>query len=184
MSQRHITTINAAPHIHGAKGGCFPGDALVLTPSGSTPLKDCQIGDNVILVINATLAGHVDIGDWAIVGGLSAVHQFVRIGRHAMIGGMSGIVNDVIPYGLVMGNRAHLSGLNLVGLKRRKIPNNVIHDLRRAYRLIFAQEGTQAERLADVADLFSHVDPVREIVTFINQDSSRSICQPLFEDAA
>ena len=151
---------------------------------GAHVAHDCQIGDNVILVNNATLAGHVDIGDWAIVGGLSAVHQFVRIGRHAMIGGMSGIENDVIPYGLVMGNRAHLSGLNLVGLKRRKIPNNVIHDLRRAYRLIFAQEGTQAERLADVAELFSHVEPVREIVTFINQDSSRSICQPLFEDAA
>ena len=145
---------------------------------------DCQIGDNVILVNNATLAGHVEIGNWAVVGGLSAVHQFVRIGRHAMIGGMSGIENDVIPYGLVMGNRAHLSGLNLVGLKRRKIPNDVIHDLRRAYRLIFAQEGTQAERLADVAELFNHVKPVMEIVTFMNEDSSRAICQPLFEDAA
>ena len=151
---------------------------------GSHVAHDCHIGDNVILVNNATLAGHVDIGDWAIVGGLSAVHQFVRVGRHAMIGGMSGIENDVIPYGLVIGNRAHLSGLNLVGLKRRKIPNNVIHDLRRAYRLIFAQEGTQAERLADVAELFSHVEPVREIVTFINKDSNRAICQPLFEDAA
>ena len=145
---------------------------------------DCHVGNNVILVNNATLAGHVEIGDWALVGGLSAVHQFVRIGRHAMIGGMSGIENDVIPYGLVMGNRAHLSGLNLVGLKRRKMPNEVIHDLRRAYRLIFAQEGTQAERLADVAELFCHVKPVMEIVSFMNKDSSRAICQPLFEDAA
>ena len=170
----------------GTKGGGMItriGDKCLFMMS-SHVAHDCQIGDNVILVNNATLAGHVDIGDWAIVGGLSAVHQFVRVGRHAMIGGMSGIENDVIPYGLVMGNRAHLSGLNLVGLKRRKIPNDVIHDLRRAYRLIFAQEGTQAERLADVAELFSHVEPVREIVTFINKDSNRAICQPLFEDAA
>ena len=145
---------------------------------------DCRISNNVIMANNVTLGGHVEIDEFAVLGGKSRVHQFVRIGRHAMIGGMSGIENDVIPYGLVMGNRAHLSGLNLVGLKRRKIPNNVIHDLRRAYRLIFAQDGTQAERLADVAELFSHVEPVREIVTFINQESSRSICQPLFEDAA
>ena len=145
---------------------------------------DCVIGDNVILVNNATLGGHVEIGDWAIIGGLSAVHQFVRIGRHAMVGGCSGVENDVIPYGSVVGNRAHLSGLNLVGLKRRDFSRDVIHDLRRAYRLIFAQEGTQAERIADVADLFSHVEPVMEIISFMNEDSSRAICQPLFEDAA
>ena len=145
---------------------------------------DCQIGDNVILVNNATLAGHVEIGDWAIVGGLSAVHQFVRIGRHAMIGGMSGVEHDVIPYGSVVGNRAHLSGLNLVGLKRRDFSREVIHDLRRAYRLIFAQEGTQSERVTDVAELFSHVEPVMEIVNFIGVDSARAICQPLLEDAA
>lgn len=145
---------------------------------------DCQIGDNVILVNNATLAGHVEIGDWAIVGGLSAVHQFVRIGRHAMVGGMSGVENDVIPYGSVVGNRAHLSGLNLVGLKRRDFSREVIHDLRRAYRLIFAQEGTQSERVTDVAELFSHVEPVMEIVSFIGVDSARAICQPLLEDAA
>ncbi len=145
---------------------------------------DCQIGNNVILVNNATLAGHVEIGDWAIVGGLSAVHQFVRIGRHAMIGGMTGVGNDVIPYGSVVGNRGHLSGLNLVGLKRRDFSREVIHDLRRAYRLIFAQEGTQSERVTDVADLFSHVEPVMEIVRFIGVDSARAICQPLFEDAA
>ena len=145
---------------------------------------DCVIGDNVILVNNATLAGHVEVGNWAIIGGLSAVHQFVRIGRHAMVGGMSGVENDVIPYGSVVGNRAHLSGLNLVGLKRRDFSRDVIHDLRRAYRLIFAQEGTQAERVADVSDLFSHIEPVMEIVSFINEESNRAICQPLFEDAA
>ncbi len=151
---------------------------------GAHVAHDCQIGDKVILVNNATLGGHVEIGDWAIVGGLSAVHQFVRVGRHAMIGGMSGVENDVIPYGSVMGNRAHLSGLNLVGLKRRNFSREIIHDLRRAYRLIFAEEGTLTERLEDVAELFNDNAAVMEIVNFIKADSSRSICQPTMEDAA
>ncbi|MAF47958.1 MAG: acyl-ACP--UDP-N-acetylglucosamine O-acyltransferase [Rhodospirillales bacterium] len=151
---------------------------------GAHIAHDCQIGNHTIFVNNATLGGHVEIGDWAIIGGLSAVHQFVRIGRHAMVGGMSGVENDVIPYGSVFGNRAHLSGLNLVGLKRREFSRDNIHDLRRAYRLIFAQEGTLAERLADVSELFSGVEPVMEIVEFVGVNSSRSICQPLLEDAA
>ncbi|MGB0670240.1 MAG: acyl-ACP--UDP-N-acetylglucosamine O-acyltransferase [Rhodospirillales bacterium] len=151
---------------------------------GAHVAHDCVIGDHAILVNNATLAGHVHVGDWAILGGLSAVHQFVRIGRHAMVGGMSGVENDVIPYGSVMGNRAHLSGLNLVGLKRRNFSRETIHDIRRAYRLIFAQEGTLAERLNDVAELMSDNEPVMEIVGFMREDSSRSICQPIMEDAA
>ena len=159
------------------------GDNCLLMMSAHVA-HDCVIGDNVILVNNATLGGHVQIGDWAIIGGLSAIHQFVRIGRHAMIGGMSGVEADVIPYGSVVGNRAHLAGLNLVGLKRRNFSRDEIHDLRRAYRLIFAQEGTQTERLADVADLFTTVEPVMEIVQFMGGESNRSICQPLLEDAA
>jgi UDP-N-acetylglucosamine acyltransferase len=151
---------------------------------GAHVAHDCMIDDNVILVNNATLAGHVEIGEWAIIGGLSAVHQFVRIGRHAMVGGCSGVENDIIPYGSVFGNRAHLSGLNLVGLRRRNFSRDVIHDLRRAYRLIFAPEGTQAERTADVAELFSTVEPVMEIVEFMGVESNRAICQPILEDAA
>lgn len=145
---------------------------------------DCQIGDHAILVNNATLGGHVAVGDWAILGGLSAVHQFVRVGRHAMVGGMSGVENDIIPYGSVMGNRARLSGLNVVGLKRRGFSREVIHALRNAYRLLFAPEGTLAERLADVAELMHDIEPVMEIVEFIRADSSRAICQPHLEDAA
>ena len=145
---------------------------------------DCLVGDNVVLVNNATLGGHVKIGDFAIIGGLAAVHQFVRIGRHSMIGGCSGVENDVIPYGSIVGNRAHLSGLNLVGLKRRGFSREVIHDLRRAYRLLFSQEGTQAERMADVSELFMDIEPVMEILEFMGAESSRAICQPLLEDAA
>lgn len=151
---------------------------------GAHVAHDCMISDNVILVNNATLAGHVSIGEWAIIGGLSAVHQFVRIGRHAMVGGMSGVENDVIPYGSVVGNRAHLSSLNLIGLKRRNFSRDVIHDIRKAYRLMFAPEGTMTERLEDVAELFPSNEPIMEIVNFIRTDSSRSICQPKQDDAA
>ncbi len=144
---------------------------------------DCQIGDHVIMANNAALGGHVSVGDWAILGGLSAVHQFVRIGRHAIVGGMSGVEHDVIPYGSVMGDRARLAGLNLVGLKRRGFGRNAIHDMRRAFRLLFAQEGTMTERLADVSELFNTIEPVMDIVDFIQTDSSRPICQPKGEGA-
>lgn len=145
---------------------------------------DCRIGNNVILVNNATLGGHVVIDDWAIIGGLAAVHQFVRIGKHAMIGGKTGVEHDVIPYGTVMGNRAKLEGLNLVGIKRRGFSRDVIHEMRKAYRMIFAEEGTMAERLQDVIEDFRDNEPVMEIVEFIQRDSSRRICQPHMEDAA
>ncbi len=145
---------------------------------------DCRIGDHVVMVNNATLGGHVMVGDWAILGGLAAVHQYVRIGRHAMVGGLSGVENDVIPYGSVTGNRARLQGLNIVGLKRRGVARDDIHVLRNAYRLLFAQEGTMAERLEDVAELFHDNRAVMEIVDFIRTESQRSICQPTLEDAA
>jgi UDP-N-acetylglucosamine acyltransferase len=145
---------------------------------------DCRIGNNVVMANNATLGGHVNVGDYAYLGGLVAVHQFVRIGPHAMIGGLSGVEHDVIPYGSVMGDRARLSGLNIVGLKRRGFSRDDIHVLRNAYRLLFAQEGTMAERLADVASLFSENRAVMDIIEFIRADSSRSICQPKAGNAA
>ena len=151
---------------------------------GAHVAHDCRIADHVILVNSATLAGHVTVDEWAIVGGLSAVHQFVRIGKHAMVGGMTGVSNDVIPYGSVIGNRARLSGLNIIGLKRRNFSRDHIHDLRKAYRLIFAEEGTMAERLQDVAELFHANESVMDIVSFIKADSSRAICQPKMDDAA
>ena len=145
---------------------------------GAHVAHDCQLGDHIVMANNATLGGHVHVGDWAILGGLSAVHQFARIGRHAMIGGMSGVEHDVIPYGSVMGNRARLAGLNVVGLKRRGFTREQIHALRTAYRLLFAQEGTMAERLSDAEEIYHDNEAVMEIVAFIRADSSRAICQP------
>ncbi len=145
---------------------------------GAHVAHDCIVGDHVIFANNATLGGHVTVGDFAIIGGISAVHQFVRIGQHAMIGGASGVETDVIPYGSVLGNRAHLSGLNIVGLKRRNFNRETIHTLRRAYRLLFAPEGNMNERVEDVANLFADCEPVMEIVAFVRQETSRGICQP------
>jgi len=145
---------------------------------GAHVAHDCKVGNGVIMANNATLAGHVEIGDHAVLGGLSAVHQFVRIGQHAMIGGMSGVEHDVIPYGSVMGDRARLAGLNVVGLKRRNFSRDEIHALRSAYRMIFAAEGTMAERIEDAAEMFKNTPAVMDIVAFIRADSSRAICQP------
>ena len=145
---------------------------------GSHVAHDCQLGDNVIMANNATLAGHVVVEDHAIIGGLSAVHQFVRIGRHAMVGGMSGVEQDVIPFGSVTGDRAHLMGLNLVGLKRHGFERDDIHTLRNAYRLLFADEGTLGERVSDVEKVFGECPPVEVILSFMQTDSSRGLCQP------
>jgi UDP-N-acetylglucosamine acyltransferase len=151
---------------------------------GAHVAHDCLIEHHVIMANNATLAGHVQVGDHAIIGGLAAVHQFCRIGRHAIVGGMSGVEHDVIPYGSVHGNRARLSGLNIVGMKRRGVARDDIHTLRTAYRLLFAQEGTMAERLDDVEELYGDSAMVMEIVDFIRNDSSRAICQPKVGNAA
>ena len=123
---------------------------------------DCQIGNHVILANNATLAGHVAVGDYVIIGGLSAVHQFVRIGAHVMIGGMSGVENDVIPFGMVKGDRAHLAGLNL-GVGAARIGRDDVRSLRSAYRMLFAPEGTMAERLEEVARLYNGEDHIAEL---------------------
>lgn len=145
---------------------------------GAHVAHDCILGNSVTLVNNATLGGHCRIGDYAILGGLSAVHQFVRIGEYAFVGGMSAIENDVIPFGSAIGNRASLGGLNIVGLTRNGFSREAIHELRRAYRMLFAPEGTLKERLTDVEDEFSHDENVRKIVDFIREGGDRAICTP------
>jgi UDP-N-acetylglucosamine acyltransferase len=145
---------------------------------GAHVAHDCRLGDNVIMANNATLAGHVVIGDFAILGGLSAVHQFVRVGKHAMIGGVTGVERDVIPYGQVVGDRARLVGLNIVGMQRRGFSREQVQALRTAYQMLFGEAGTLAERVDEVARQFMDVEPVGDIVAFIRADSQRGLCRP------
>ena len=139
---------------------------------------DCIIGNNVILSNTTLLAGHCRVEDFVIFGGGSAVHQFVRVGRHAFIGGASAVESDIIPFGLVVGNRAHLMGLNLVGLKRRGFTREQIQSMREAYGQIFAPEGALRDRVAAVAGRFADNADVMEIVNFIQADSERPLCMP------
>ncbi|PWC32480.1 acyl-ACP--UDP-N-acetylglucosamine O-acyltransferase [Azospirillum sp. TSO35-2] len=145
---------------------------------GSHVAHDCVVGNHIIMANNATLGGHVTLGDYVIIGGLSAVRQFVRIGSHAMIGGMSGVENDVIPFGLVMGDRARLAGLNLVGLERRGFKKDDIHALRAAYRMLFGPEGTFAERVEEVGRDFGDRALISDVLGFIRAKEARSLCQP------
>jgi len=149
---------------------------------GAHVAHDCRIGDRVILANNATLGGHVTVEDDAIVGGLSAIHQFVRIGRGAMIGGMSGIEHDVIPYGLAMGERASLHGLNLIGLKRRGFDRAQIKDLGEAYERLFGGQETQAARIEALARELGDRPGVRDILEFVRAASQRALCRPKDDD--
>ena len=139
---------------------------------------DCQIGNNVIVAAYVGIAGHCKIGDYVAFGGMCGVHQFVRIGAHAFIGAHSMIDSDVIPYGMAVGNRARLAGLNLVGLKRRKFDREAIHTLRAAYRMVFSSEGTLQERVEDAATLFEDEPLVQGVVRFITSAKDRPICLP------
>jgi UDP-N-acetylglucosamine acyltransferase len=172
---REGVTIN--PGTEGGGMATTVGDRCVFL-ANSHVAHDCKVGDNVIFSNNVMLAGHCSVGNFAILGGGAAVHQYCRVGAHAFIGGLSGVENDVIPYGIALGNRAHLAGLNIVGLKRRGFSREVIHDIRRAYRLLFADEGTLGERVEDVAEEFSTHPVVHEILDFIREGGNRSICTP------
>ncbi|WP_029030873.1 acyl-ACP--UDP-N-acetylglucosamine O-acyltransferase [Salinarimonas rosea] len=139
---------------------------------------DNRIGDNVVLTNTAMLGGHVTIGDFAIVGGGAGIHQFVRIGAYAFVGGLAAVEHDVIPYGMAIGNRADLAGLNLVGLKRRGVPREAIHALRHAYRALFEGAGTLAERVDAVEAQYGATPQVREILDFVRSAGRRSIMTP------
>ena len=139
---------------------------------------DCNVGSHVIMAQTATIGGHVQVGDYAFLSGLSGVHQHGRVGRYAFVGASALMTTDLIPFGLAIGNHAHLSGLNVVGLKRRGFSRDQIHDLRAAYRLLFAEEGTFQERIEDCALTYAENSEVMEIVDFIREDAARPLCMP------
>ncbi len=136
---------------------------------------DCVIGSNVIIANNVVMGGHVAIGDHAVIGGSAALHQFVRIGRAAMVGGVSGVEGDVIPFGSVIGNRARLAGLNVIGLQRRGFDKAQIRQLRAAFRLLFRGPGVFAARLAETRRCFADDKLVAEILAFIDAPSRRGL---------
>ena len=137
-----------------------------------------QMGNNVVVSNGAQIGGNVTIGDYVVLGGLCAIHQHTRIGNYAFIGGMATVTRDVIPYGFVLGNAAHLAGLNVVGLKRQGFSKDQIRELRAAYRLMFAAEGTFSERLRDVERLYDQHKLIQDIIAFIRDQKDRSICLP------
>ncbi len=131
---------------------------------------DCVVGNNVIMTNNAVIGGHVRLGDGVILGGNSAVHQFCRIGRKAMVGGLSGVDRDVIPFGIVTGDRGKLRGLNVVGLKRSGFDEHTVKSISRAYMFIFkGKEGTFEERLLEAAVKFKDNEMVMEQIKFIGE---------------
>ena len=138
---------------------------------------DCKVGNEVVIANNVPLGGHVTIEDSVVIGGNSAVQQFTRIGRLAMIGGMTGVLKDVIPFGLSIGNRNYLEGLNLVGLRRKKYENQKIMGLSKAYKEIFASKNLH-ENLSKINGEHKGNELVNEVIAFIEKDKKRPICSP------
>jgi UDP-N-acetylglucosamine acyltransferase len=136
---------------------------------------DCTLGNGVVVANNVVMGGHVEIGDNAVVGGAAAIHQFVRIGRAAMIGGISGVEGDVIPFGSVIGNRARLAGLNIVGLRRRGFDKAQIRSLRIAFRHLFHGPGVFAERFASLRHSAPDNALVAEMLDFIANTGRRGL---------
>lgn len=164
----------------GTEGG---GSVTVIGPrcvllANAHVAHDCRLGESVILSNNVMLAGHCQVGDFAIVSGGAAAHQFVRIGAHAFVGGLAGVEHDVIPFGMALGNRASLAGINVVGLKRRGYSHEAIHELRRAYKMLFSGRGTLKERVSDMAEAYPDQEAVQQIVAFLRQGGDRQICVP------
>lgn len=149
---------------------------------------DCQIGDGVIIANNVIMGGHVRIDDQAVIGGAAALHQYVHIGRGAIVGGVSGVGGDVVPFGAVVGNRGRLTGLNVVGLRRRGFDRETVHKLRAVFLLLFRREGVFATRLAETRRRYGDDPLVREILAFIDAPSRRGLIRATLrwdgEDAA
>ncbi len=172
---REYVTIN--PGTAGGGGKTVIGNNCLFMIS-SHVAHDCIIGNNVVIANNVPLGGHVIIEDSVVIGGNSAVQQFTRIGRLAMIGGMTGVLKDVIPFGLSFGNRNYLKGINLVGLRRKKYDNKKIIELDEAYKKIFSSKNFH-ENLKNINGEFKDNELVQEVTKFIEKDKKRPICSPL-----
>jgi len=175
---REYVTIN--PGTESGGGLTIIGDNCLFMIS-SHIAHDCKVGSNVVIANNVPLGGHVIIEDGVIIGGNSAVQQFTRIGRLAMIGGMTGVLKDVIPFGLSFGNRNYLKGLNLIGLRRNKYDNKDIIELGDAYKKIFSP-GNLYKNVSNINDEYKENNLVKEVTNFILKDKKRPICSPLTKE--
>jgi UDP-N-acetylglucosamine acyltransferase len=175
---REYVTIN--PGTTGGGGQTIIGNDCLFMIS-SHVAHDCRVGNNVIIANNVPLGGHVTIEDSVVIGGNSAVQQFTRIGRLAMIGGMTGVLKDVIPFGLSIGNRNYLQGLNLIGLRRKNYENKKIMELDKAYKEIFSSKKLH-ENLSKINGEYKENKLVEEVINFIAKDKKRAICTPLNQE--
>jgi len=171
---REYVTIN--PGTVGGGGKTVIGDNCLFMIS-SHIAHDCKVGNNVIIANNVPLGGHAIIEDNVVIGGNSAVQQFTRIGKMAMIGGMTGVLNDVIPYGLSTGNRNSLQGLNLIGLRRAKFNNKDILGLSDVYKEIFSSKNI-IDNISKIDNSYIENPLVKDVINFITKDKKRSICTP------
>ena len=171
---REYVTIN--PGTKGGGGKTVIGNNNLLMIS-SHVAHDCHIGNNVVIANNVPLGGHVTVEDHVVIGGNSAVQQFTRIGRLAMIGGMTGVLKDVIPFGLSFGNRNYLRGINLIGLKRKKYDNKTILELDSAFNKIFSSNNLH-DNLSKINGEYKQNELVTEVINFISKDKKRPICTP------
>jgi UDP-N-acetylglucosamine acyltransferase len=137
---------------------------------------DCKIGNSVTMANVATLAGHVLIEDYAIIGGLVAIHQFTRIGAYAMVGGFSGVNQDIPPYMIASGARAKLFGLNTIGLKRHNFSDSTIDELKKAYKILFREKRTLKDAIKKIQEYLPYTDEIKHLIEFI-QKNKRGICR-------
>ena len=172
---REYVTIN--PGTEGGGGKTVIGNNCLFMIS-SHVAHDCKVGNDVIIANNVPLGGHVTIEDSVVIGGNSAVQQYTRIGRLALIGGMTGVLKDVIPFGLSVGNRNHLQGINLIGLRRKNYENKKIMNLDKAYKAIFSSANLH-DNLNKINDEFKGNELVNEVINFIAKDKKRPICLPM-----
>jgi UDP-N-acetylglucosamine acyltransferase len=140
---------------------------------------DCVVGNDVIFATSATLGGHCEIGDFVFIGGLSAVHQFGRVGSQVMVGALTGVRSDVIPFGIASGQYAALTGLNIVGMKRRNFTPERLAVVRSFYQKLFRGPGVFADRLNEARHLAGKDPAIAEILGFIDAGKHRELCQPV-----
>lgn len=146
--------------------------------AGSHVAHDCIVGNNAIFANNATLGGHVIVGDYVTIGGLAAVHQNVRIGDNAIIGGISAVVRDVIPFGMVSGERASLIGVNIIGMQRRGFSQDEIIATQESVKLLFNNNDTLISTIAEIKEKFSNITSINKILQFMSEETIRSYCKP------